>query len=745
MSSVAANTTNGTQSAGPVPLPDPLDPNAQPPLDRYCDLVLKGGVVDGVIYPGVLLELARGFRFQSLAGTSVGAIAAALAAACEYARRFGSDAGFNDVLRTLPRELGEKPTFGPHATVLRALFQTVPSLQRPFDLAVAVASVRMGEFWSTLLAELARRYRNELVSGFLAAAAVLLICNPTTWRVGAEVLNSLQTGCGLSHPSQSIIFDWLWNLGFAILTCLAGGVFAAVAMVCFALYKEYQSLAAQPGFGFCSGLSTNAGQSDGLTEWLHRGIQGAAGLPLSRPLTFKDLWRAPGGPAGTARHPVAKSIDLRMMTTCVSHGRPYELPLEDRSVRLFFRPDQWSKYFPPSVIAHLVRTSQPYTEARRDVARGAGTGNQRQPDQYNSPDPQDQPCPCRLPDGTLGKCTGKPGCKTLFELPLGEMPVLVGVRLSMNFPILFQAVPVWAIDHEGGRIRQHEDKLPAFQFKEAWFADGGVTSNFPLHIFDSPLPAWPTFGIYIAERARRRNEKGDLELGKDGQKMKYDVTTFHTTGRSEKWDDFDDAGSDGKAKPSAASRFSRYLTGLVVTAKDWADNANLRMPGVRDRVAIVYKNDQTNGGLNLNLDGQKIWNLAYDNGTGAGRKLARKFLPGEVTDNPALEGSAAWCDHRWVRFNAYLAAIKTHISGFTQAANHAPGTSPLGVQIAQARRQPPLYWRRLFEPTLNEAQARALAQALEALENLERQLEAIQIEQPYVAQPQHELKARSRL
>lgn len=71
----------------------------------------------------------------------------------------------------------------------------------------------------------------------------------------------------------------------------------------------------------------------------------------------------------------------------------------------------------------------------------------------------------------------------------------------------------------------------------------------------------------------------------------------------------------------------------------------------------------------------------------------------------------------------------------------------MGVQIVQAREQAPLYWERLFEPTLTEAQALALAlaQAQYGLENLERQLGAIQVAQPYVAKPQHELKARSRL
>ena len=37
--------------ANEVSDPEPLDAAKQPPIDRYCDLVLTGGVTDGVIYP----------------------------------------------------------------------------------------------------------------------------------------------------------------------------------------------------------------------------------------------------------------------------------------------------------------------------------------------------------------------------------------------------------------------------------------------------------------------------------------------------------------------------------------------------------------------------------------------------------------------------------------------------------------------------------------------------------------------
>jgi hypothetical protein len=47
--------------------------------DKYCDLVMKGGITSGIVYPNAVLSLAREYRFKSIGGTSAGAIAAAVA------------------------------------------------------------------------------------------------------------------------------------------------------------------------------------------------------------------------------------------------------------------------------------------------------------------------------------------------------------------------------------------------------------------------------------------------------------------------------------------------------------------------------------------------------------------------------------------------------------------------------------------------------------------------------------------
>ena len=61
--------------------------------DRECDIIMKGGVTSGVVYPYAVLEIAREYRFRSIGGTSAGAIAAVFAAAAEYSRTVRGDPG----------------------------------------------------------------------------------------------------------------------------------------------------------------------------------------------------------------------------------------------------------------------------------------------------------------------------------------------------------------------------------------------------------------------------------------------------------------------------------------------------------------------------------------------------------------------------------------------------------------------------------------------------------------------------
>ena len=68
--------------------------NAQDNTGRNldCDLIMKGGVTSGIVYPGAIGAIAHRYRLRSIGGTSAGAIAAAAAAAMEYGLRSGRNA-----------------------------------------------------------------------------------------------------------------------------------------------------------------------------------------------------------------------------------------------------------------------------------------------------------------------------------------------------------------------------------------------------------------------------------------------------------------------------------------------------------------------------------------------------------------------------------------------------------------------------------------------------------------------------
>ena len=73
-----------------------------PTPEMPCDVVMKGGISSGVVYPQALSKIAATYRLRGLGGASAGAIGAAVGAAAEFGRKAG---GF-DRLEQLPAELG---------------------------------------------------------------------------------------------------------------------------------------------------------------------------------------------------------------------------------------------------------------------------------------------------------------------------------------------------------------------------------------------------------------------------------------------------------------------------------------------------------------------------------------------------------------------------------------------------------------------------------------------------------------
>src|SRR4051812_28063519 len=100
-----------------------------------CDIVMKGGITSGVVYPGAIAELARAYRFRAIGGTSGGAIAAALLAAAEHRRVNGGDASGFEELAALPAALGDDEGTG-ELKLLR-LFQPDAATRGVFQVVKA--------------------------------------------------------------------------------------------------------------------------------------------------------------------------------------------------------------------------------------------------------------------------------------------------------------------------------------------------------------------------------------------------------------------------------------------------------------------------------------------------------------------------------------------------------------------------------------------------------------------------------
>ena len=79
-----------------------------------------------------------------------------------------------------------------------------------------------------------------------------------------------------------------------------------------------------------------------------------------------------------------------------------------------------------------------------------------------------------------------------FGLPKpADLPIVFGARMSLSFPFLLSAVPLYAANV----LRETKDGK--FPLQRCWFSDGGLASNFPIHFFDTPLPMRPTFAINL--------------------------------------------------------------------------------------------------------------------------------------------------------------------------------------------------------------------------------------------------------
>lgn len=638
------------------------------PRDRYCDLILTGGVTSAIAYPAAIFALATAYRFNSIGGSSSGAGAAALAAAAEYRRRHGSSDGFRILLERT--ESVAKDVRG--RTGLAWLFQPGPRHKRLFDALVPGFANPQGKC-TRLALGLLQGYLGSIAVGIAIALAIVAL---------------------VSHYGAAQ--GWI-----AYVTSSLIGAAAAAAP---AIWRDVAAMV-DGDYGLCSGIERlPRAPHPPLTEWLHDLIQEVAGRQQGDPpLTFADLAAAPGSPQETLGDvsPLgAKSICLQMFTANVTHGRPYLLPHTDADPPLYFRPREMRRLFPDTVVEHMTRHATRYTGDAKLV------------------EPAQRSRAGRFWSRPLVAPPAAPEHDdALWLLPTEHLPIVVASRMSVSFPVLFTMVPLWALD----------EKAAPPVFRRCLFSDGGLCSNFPIHLFDSPVPAWPTFGVSLHELPRSSKKDGVTASSGPPPEEAVTLPQDHRQGHEDRWNDFGE-------RPDTSDRLTGFIGALLSTTKDWNDAMLARLPGVRDRIVHVGLPPGI-GGLNILMSGEQIRFLAELGGEAA-RRLLKRFArpsgPGGMADG--------WNEHRWVRFNLLRTCLSETLAGLTWSAAQVRHAQPMREQIRHAIDEVPL--KKDDGSQLLAAQAAALEGVLAALMQAERALTAPTAEPPYKPFPRPRLRVR---
>lgn len=540
--------------------PVPADPAAyaEPPL--HCDLILKGGIVSGVVYPSALCELAQTYRFHNLGGTSSGAMAAAAAAAAEHGRRTGQGRHFAR-LAAVPGELGATvPANGRSA--LFNLFQPAPQARPLFALFLAAQG---GGGLPALGLALARGFPLAALLGALPGLGLVAVLVVAARALGAAIGDA---------PAAFVVLVGLL-LGLAL--ALAGTLLAAGLRAGLLALRELPEI----WYGACTGAAAPGGVGPGLTDWLADLLNELAGKPFrAAPLTFGDL-------RGPEEGDDARRINLELITTCLTLGRPVRIGAAHPELarRFFFRRDELAQFFPAWVIDWMLQHP-------RSLA----------PDQ--APPAGFDPLPA-----------------------MEDLPVVVAARLSLSFPLLLSALPLYTID----RSPFATDRTP----QRCLFSDGGICSNFPIHFFDQPLPRWPTFGINLRP----------FHPEQPVSKLQLENVWMPRTNREGRVPDW-------QALPVAGlGRVPAFVQQIVGTGLNWRDNQALLAPGFLDRIAHIFLTD-AEGGLNLSMSPRAIARLA-ERGQAAGRLLVDRYA---APPRPGI--TIGWDNHRWVRYRAMMEFVQ---------------------------------------------------------------------------------------
>jgi len=581
---------------------------------KDCDLVMKGGVTSGIVYPPAILALKDKYRFRCIGGASAGAIAAAVAAAAEFGReseRAGSGfAGLANLEKKISTQGFMRDLFRPTGSA-PPLFHTL--LDGGF-VSRTPSKKRSG--FGRVTYVLGGTARN------VGIALAVVKNNPLSALIGAIAAFALAVLFGTMAIWQAA---W-WRVGAAALLVLAGAVVGGAVHLAWILFFELP----RQRFGMCSGIDAKGRTV--LTSWLADEIDTLAGrAPDARPLTFADLkGKTARDPSGATRD---AGITLQMVTSNLSHQMPLLLPFETHE--LLFQRDEMAELFPERVVRYLVDH--------------AGE---------------------RHPDATEHGPRPAPPAGYHYLPREDELPVIVATRMSLSFPILLQAVPLYVVRVSAHAARAEGATTPfaAGDLMRLWFSDGGISSNFPIHLFDAWLPGRPTFGInlgdvpaeHVVETAGQPAAAAPSAAAATGPQY-FDRAQFGSVGvdAAAPQDREPDEELAEKAgipdvylpKPNRVlpprwvdiRGLFGFLGQVFATAQNYHDTTQMMLPGCRERVAqVLLAKDE--GGLNLDMPEATLKGIV-DKGRRAGLLLHDfEFDP-----------------HAWVRFRVLMDKLEQRL------------------------------------------------------------------------------------
>ncbi|MDR7136224.1 hypothetical protein J2X06_003450 [Lysobacter niastensis] len=601
---------------------------------KYCDLVMKGGLTSGIVYPNAVLALAKEYRFKNIGGTSAGAIAAAVSAAAAMGDR--AKAAGDRTGDRMPQHDANKMGFEGLAAVssklssqgfIYGLFQPAKGARNAYRLIVILAG------------------NNGALRKLLALLVAVVAIAPI------ETLLILAAFLGIGYWAADRQGVWA-ALAPALLCAYAGGALFSALRVARVARKNL--------LGLCTGLSPHPAPAPepgtapsrrqpkpALTQWLHGVLQELSGKPMAEPLTFADLHAAQrydGEPK--TKH----AISLQVITTGVSHREPRTLPFNDAN--FWFLREEFDLLFPKSVVDWMVKQGG-------DSIEVAG--------------------------------------KTFHPLPAGEnLPVLVGMRMSLSFPLIISAVPL----HEpAARSRKPRTEEPATQesglaeknvaestealatggeatstitaFRTCWFSDGGIASNFPIHLFDAALPLWPTFAINLVYPKTDDSDRPLPQVARTGEQQEIEDAVFLPTENNQGWQ----RTYQSITHPIAAKEVSGFLFAIIATMQNWRDLLQSRAPGQRDRIVHVSLHGDE-GGMNLDMP-QNVLTRISKKGTAAGTRFQ----------------AFSFENHYWVRWRNLASAYQRYTMEMAEGADCKPRIPAYAAAYATASSgsMPPSY------------------------------------------------------